>query len=451
MEVVGIAAAIIPLGGLVRLLLVHPQRGVLLLAALAPFDGLLLLLNLPEALDAWKEALVIATLGATFVAPPSARNQTSTPLPGWLLPAFGLFLIAAVSALGVMPQVAVAGFKIDFFYLLLTFAIWRCPLDGHDRDRLVTILMVGGVTTSIVGIGQQIVGADRLNEIGYEFNTVIRTAGDSVLRAFSTFELPFPFAFYVVFVLAVASPVALREPSRPRNTIFLLSTPIMVAGIATAVVRAALLALAVSVLYHLIRNYRAVLSLLPVSLLLFVVAPAAAVSAALSASSLGERFDGWSVVADTVIANPFGTGIGTTGSAAEVAVGLGGEIDETFGLPPDLLPYQPDNFYLKRLLELGPIGLWLTVAFMRHVVATARSARSKASPVDIALLDGWIAAVLGALAAAAVATYWEIFPLDLFFYLMLGVTTSIERAGSPSPPSPSSQEGLASRPTLLSY
>ena len=125
-------------------------------------------------------------------------------------------------------------------------------------------------------------------------------------------------------------------------------------------------------------------------------------------------------------------------------------IDETFGLPPDLLPYQPDNYYIKRLLELGPLGLWLTIAVLRHVIESARAVRKRAGPADRALIDGWIASILGAVVAATVATYWEIFPLDLYFALMLGVMTSIDRAESPSPPSPSDRTAAVSRPTPVS-
>lgn len=442
---------VIPAGALLRRLILRPQNGVLVLAAVAPFDGLLLLVDGPDFLQAWKEALTIAVLGASFICPRSARASEKGSIPSWIGPVAGLLIIGALSASRVGLAVAAAGFKVDHFYLLLAYAIWRCPFDASDRDRLITIFMVGGVVTSLVGLLQQVLGENFLNGLGYEFNTVIRTTGDSVLRSFSTFELPFPFAFYVVFVLAIAVPVALQDRTRLRNRLFLVCTPLLVAGALAAVVRAAALAIAVAALYHLIRNYRVVLSAVPLVLLVVVIAPATLLSAVLSPRSLGQRVDGWSLVADTVVSQPLGTGIGTTGSAAEVALDYGGELDQTFGLTPDLLPYQPDNYYIKRLLELGPVGLWLTITLLRHVIGSARQVRKRAGPADVALIDGFIASVLGAAAAAVVATYWEIFPLDLYFWMMLGVLTSIDRAGSPSPPWPSGQTEAASRPTSASY
>src|SRR5947209_20216609 len=51
----------------------RPQRGLLLLAALVPFDGLLLLVHVPPLLSGWKEALVLIRLGASFFAPAEPR------------------------------------------------------------------------------------------------------------------------------------------------------------------------------------------------------------------------------------------------------------------------------------------------------------------------------------------------------------------------------------------
>ncbi|MGI9595250.1 MAG: O-antigen ligase family protein [Acidimicrobiales bacterium] len=446
---VGLILLVIPAVLLAQKLLVRPQRGILLLALVAPYDGLLLLLDGTDLLEGWKEALVAVTLAATFFCPSKARAVNPGVVPAWVGPLIGLIVVGLVSTAWVSTPVAIAGLKVDFYYLLVPWAIWRCPLSAKERDQLVTILMLGGFITASIGVAQQFIGPEELNALGYEFNTVIRTTG-SVLRSFSTFELPFPFAFYMVFVLAIGIPVAFSDPTRLRNRLFLLSTPLLVAGILAAVVRAAVLAVFIAGLYHVARRYREVLSVTPLGLLLLALAPATLLSAVLSSSSLNERVDGWSLVSDTVISRPLGTGIGTVGSAAEVATDLGGGIEESFGLTPDLLPYQPDNYYVKRVLELGPIGLWLTIVLLRHAIETARSVRTRAGPADEALIDGIVASILGSAAAATVATYFEIFPLDLFFWMMLGVLTSIDRAESASPDSPSSPVEVAFKPISTS-
>src|SRR5262245_44269528 len=70
----------------------RPQRGVLLLAALIPFDGLHEIVAYPSG---WKEAVVLATLAATFLAPPAARAASGRRLPGWAIAIGALFALAS--------------------------------------------------------------------------------------------------------------------------------------------------------------------------------------------------------------------------------------------------------------------------------------------------------------------------------------------------------------------
>jgi len=53
----------------------RPQRGILLMIFILPFDGLLLLVDLPGVVGGWKEALTLGIVGATFDGPSH---------PGWL-------------------------------------------------------------------------------------------------------------------------------------------------------------------------------------------------------------------------------------------------------------------------------------------------------------------------------------------------------------------------------
>src|SRR3954470_4090397 len=59
----------------------RPQRGLLLLVSLVPFDGLLIVAHLPSAAAAWKEALVAFTLLAAFQP---GRGTGVRHLPAWL-------------------------------------------------------------------------------------------------------------------------------------------------------------------------------------------------------------------------------------------------------------------------------------------------------------------------------------------------------------------------------
>ena len=186
------AEAVGPMRGRLGLLLtaVRPATVLLTLMALAPYDGLLLVAPLPDSIAAlvggWKEALVVVLVVVSWHrwrTAPGPRGDGATV--EWAVP-IGLLVALATLTAVIRPGVAsVLGLKVGFFYLLVPLALWWAPLDRRGRDRLVTILMVNGLVTSLVGLGQQLLGGERLNALGYEYNEVIRFSG-GFLRSFST-------------------------------------------------------------------------------------------------------------------------------------------------------------------------------------------------------------------------------------------------------------------------
>lgn len=432
-----VALQLLALGALA--VLGRPQRGVLALALLVPFDGLLLLVPHPPLVEGWKEGLLLVTAAAALLAPAGPPGRR---LPPWAAALAGLVLVGALSALAVGGTQALLGMKINFFWVLLVPVLWRCPLTSRDRDRLVTGLMATGTLAAAVGVLQQVVGQEALAAIGYEYNTTIRTAG-GLLRSFSTFNQPFPFGLYVMVVLLVGVPVALAEPRRLRNRLFLLVTPLLVVGMLSSIVRAAIAGLVVGGVWLWLHRYRRLAHVVPLVLAAALFVPAAVYGPLLSSTSLGQRSTGWAATADEVLSAPLGNGIGASGSAAEKTALVSGSEAST---------YQPDNYYFKTAYELGPLGLWLLVLVLVSAFAHARSlsaALARASPRDAALAAGTAAGVLAAAVASLVATYFEIFPLDLLFWLFLGVLPSLQ-AASPSSPSPSVPAAAASRPTSAS-
>lgn len=436
-------------GGLVALAR-RPQRGVLLLAALVPFNGLLLLVPHPAAIDGWKEALVLLLVVLALHTPAGPRRR----LPPYAVALLGFMVVGALSSVAVSGQQGLLGFKIDFFYVLLLPVLWRCPLSPRDRDRLVTIFMVTGVVTAVVGLAQQVVGEATLAAIGYDYNTTIRTAG-GLLRSFSTFNQPFPFGLYQMLVLLIGAPMALVQVRRRRNAAFLLCTPLLVAGMLSSIVRAAILGLLVGAVFLWWHRDRLLAHAVPIGLAAALFVPASFYGPILSPTSLGQRSAGWTETFGRVLAAPLGNGIGSSGSAAEKTAAAVGTTAST---------YQPDNYYFKTIFELGPIGLWLLILVLISVFGLARRtslalrAQVAAAPDlgaaqqaqrDAALAAGIGATVLAAAAASVVATYFEIFPLDLLFWLLLGVLSSLgaESSSMPSPPDP---VAAASRPTSAS-
>lgn len=438
----------------------RPQRTLLVLAALLPFDGLLLIVPHPGFVEGWKEGLV---LGAVAVALLTGRRRgpADAPLPAWVSPLAALVALGVASALAGLAGLgggadgALVGLKVTFFFLLVPFVLWRCPFTATDRDRLVTILMGTAVIVSLVGIGQRVVGDEALVRLGYEYNTTIRFAGDQ-LRAVSTFNQPFPFAFYVVAVALVAVPIALTDRSRWRNRLFLAALPLLLLGVLASVVRAGLLAAAAGAAWLLAVHGRSLLRYALPALALGGVVLATAGAAFVSSDSLQERLDGWAAIVDEVAGSPFGDGIGTTGAAAEKA---GAELTVGAAATDEDAAYQPDNYYVKLLLELGPIGTWLFAAVLVLLVADGRRIRAAAlragRPADAAFAEGITAATIAAAVAATVSTYWEIFPVDVLFWMLQGVLLSL-RIGLPALPewsptrSPSAPVVAACRPTSAS-
>lgn len=318
--------------------------------------------------------------------------------------------------------------------------LWRAPFTVRDRDTLVGIIMFEGVITAVVGLWQQLVGGAYLVGLGYTYDVQVRTAG-GVLRSFSTFEAPFPFGLYVMMSLLVGGAVALAEPRRLRNALFLLATPVMVIGMGLSIVRASYVGLAIGLIWLGVHCYRRLLVVLvglavvvPVGVLF--VSPTT-LSPLFSSASLGQRGTGWAAILSDVVKNPVGLGLGASGSAADRIAKAAGR--------STTLNYQPDNYYVKILLELGPIGLWLFILLLLCAIVSCLRVSRVLRGRDRALTLGISASVVAVAAASLFATYLEIFPLDIYFWLLLGVAGCAVSQRSRSNGSPA----LDGRPPLL--
>ena len=127
-----------------------------------------------------------------------------------------------------------------------------------------------------------------------------------------------------------------------------------------------------------------------------------------------------------------------------------------------LIPYQPDNYYMKVAVELGPIGLWIFVLVLISSGASALRASRVLPGSDGALALGVSASIVAAAVASVVSTYFEIFPLDLYFWLLIGTVgcaltqhhsekEAISGHESPSEPWHSDLVGAASKPMHANY
>ncbi len=390
----------------------RPQRGVLLLVALVPYWGLDAILPIPSG---WKEALALYTLIWTLLNI-AGKPRPRVPLPKVVQPFLGYFGVACLSAAVVRGTQAEVGLKIGFFWALMAVMVWLRPLDARERDHVITIMMVNAVITAIVGLAQQVVGAARLVSLGYEYNTTVRFTGH-FLRSFSTFRLPFDFGFYLALVIVIGTSVSLREPRRLRSILFFATLPIVTAGLLFSFVRGAYLVVGIGLVYLAVIRYRWLFLGVPVALVLLLFLPGQYATPALGSSSLNQRSQSWTQNVSTIF-DPVGHGIGTTGSA-------GAKVQRILKLGGSA--YQPDNQYFKTIYELGVLGLFFFIFLLVASLLNARAAATRLHGRDQALAEGLSAHILGVLAACFVATYFEIFPSDFFFWLLLGIVVTCDR------------------------
>jgi hypothetical protein len=346
----------------------------------------------------------------------AGKPRPRFPLPKVVQPFLGYFGVACLSAAVVRGTQAEVGLKIGFFWALMAVMVWLRPLDARERDHVITIMMVNAVITAIVGLAQQVVGAARLVSLGYEYNTTVRFTGH-FLRSFSTFRLPFDFGFYLALVIVIGTSVSLREPRRLRSILFFATLPIVTAGLLFSFVRGAYLVVGIGLVYLAVIRYRWLFLGVPVALVLLLFLPGQYATPALGSSSLNQRSQSWTQNVSTIF-DPVGHGIGTTGSA-------GAKVQRILKLGGSA--YQPDNQYFKTIYELGVLGLFFFIFLLVASLLNARAAATRLHGRDQALAEGLSAHILGVLAACFVATYFEIFPSDFFFWLLLGIVVTCDR------------------------
>jgi hypothetical protein len=426
---------------------VRPQRGILLAVALVPLDGLRLPLGIGGAVASWKEGLALFTAACALI---SAQKVAKRVRPDWFWWVVALVVLGGVWFGIHESKAALWGMKLDFIYLTLAYAAWRCPLTARDRDRFVSILMGIGTLAAAYGVLQQILGHVRLHELGYEYNSVLKFNG-GFLRSVSTFALPFSFGFYMMMVILVCVPVALSDLSRLRNRLFILVSPLLVLGLMTSIVRTAMLGLLVGLLYIGIRRFRSVIAVLvPIGLVALFFIPGSGATSALSSDSTKARSANWTENLDAIVDHPFGLGVGETGAAKARSYGQSVEeqaaafnIDLTQPDADVYTPilngngvYQPDNYYYKTMIELGVLGLWFLIRILVGAVRESRALERVPNRTDAALGVGITAFLFAVIFSMFFATYLELFPMDAHFWLLLGVTAATVREYRNPPSAP---------------
>ena len=340
-----------------------------LLAALVPFDGLLLLVPTagvsPGGRRRSSSLVVVAHVrGAGVGAPTAGRTAARLGARRRRLRRPRARLRACV----VGGEQGLLGAKITFFYLLVAVAAWRCPLDARERDRLVTILMVdrrrhGGRTASPSSCSAPPGCTSSATSTTPRSASPAGTCGRS--RRSSQ---PFPFGFFLMLVILVGLAQAARGPApAPQPAVPARASRSSSSGWPTQR-RARRLARprrrpAVPGGHPLPRPAARGAGRLP-SAAVASSRPTPA-TAALSSSQLGgAAWRAGTTNVERIVEHPLGEGIGATGR------------DGRRGSAPSDAPdaatdaYQPDNYFVKTGIELGVLGaLVVRAAGGRRVAA----------------------------------------------------------------------------------
>jgi O-Antigen ligase len=405
----------------------RPQRGVLIFVVIVTFDGVIKGLG-PSSAGVWKQIFIAFLLALTFLCPPEARSTGHRRLPGWVPAFLGLLALGVISAIFFVDQTtAVVGLRISYFSVLLALVVWRCPFSRRERDHLVTVFVAMAIVTSLVGMWQQFVGHEYLHSLGYQYDDQIRFTTGLTLRSFSTFDIPFSFGFYLMLVVLVCLPMSLADPKRLRSKIFFLSLPLISVAMLYTFVRGAMLGLAVGLFYLAFHRYKLLVWGIPLVLVaaLFIPSGAVLTDAVFGSTSLGDRTTSWSDRFNQIVEHPLGSGIGTTGAAA----------DKTAVLKNTnrALAFQPDNSYLKVTFEIGVIGLWLLVMMLVSMFLFTRAVERRVEGIDRDFVAGVSAQWLAIMASSLVATYLELVPMDQMFWLMIGIVATMAPVFEPGP------------------
>ncbi len=408
-------------------ILLRPQVGVIIFSALLPFDGLVRSLG-PGWAAPWKQIIILGLLVATFVCPASARAAQKRRYPQWVFVFAALLGLGLISAVFQDRNTALVGLRLSYFSAVLGYVVWRCPLGRRERDWIVTVFMVMGAVTAVVGLWQQAVGHEYLHSLGYAYDDNIRFTTGLTLRSFSTFDLPFAFGFYLMLTILIGLPMALAEPGRLRNRLFFLSLPLLSVALLFSFVRGAMLGLAVGLLYLAFHRYKILVYGIPLVLLAAIFIPSGTnvSTAVFSSSSFQDRTLSWGDRVDRFAENPFGTGIGTTGAAAEKAAKLN-------FTDPDAT-YVPDNSWLKVMFEMGVFGVWIFVVMLVSILIATRTAERRSHGIDRDFINGVTAQLLAIMMAAIVATYFELSPMDPLFWLMISIVATMAPEIAPGAP-----------------
>jgi O-Antigen ligase len=390
-----------------------------------------------RAFQLWDD-LLLAVLLARVVHDAFARRQ----LPRVYL--FDLLIITFVglTALyvfypGTLPGISmldrVTGFRLDAYFLLAYFVGRGLQLNRTDVRRLLLALIATSTIVGVVAIWQWAMpstSSKLFDSLGFEEfqkavggtgSEVVRSreiAGQSIPRAASLVTGDLALAFYQTFIIPFAAALYFFS-KRPQQQLWFGAFAVMMVGVvALTVTRSAVVASLVSLLVVVVIA-SAYPRMLALSVAILGVALTFVLLSGITSSTLAGLLspDEPSTQAhvgaikesfDIVMQEPLGRGLSTAGPLAQrhnVALGITNE-----------------SWYLQIVTEVGVVA---AVFFSLILVGATLGAFTSAPKVkDLwlkALTVGAGGAGVGFILVGAVLHVWEVTPLSMLFWMMMGI------------------------------
>jgi hypothetical protein len=441
------------------------RRSVCWLLIYLPFSGVASVLLYPRtapAVLAKDFAFVIpAYLGFLVRRGGDQRTLPFGQATTWLLASFAVLVAVQSFNPGLSSGlVAAIGAKVWLFYIPMSVLAYHLVQDRQDLHRLLGLMSLTAVLPALVGVGEALLIYAGHGALVYG---AYGEAAASVTQDFAEFDLaggaflrrvPSTFAFVAQYFAFTAAMVAVtyawwrgaptRKGNRLRCAVWLL---LLLAGLLSGA-RAAFLFLPFLMVLILAlegRTARFAFARLVAPVLLFV-GVAVAVVGATAGGVLGhvvgvgvEEFNSVFVhgLREALATTTVGLGTGVDTNAARHAFG---QTDHFVGV--DGTWYE--SWYVKALLELGVAGLALITLLLGVLVIRAlRDHRRLRDPGLKVVSASLIGLILWNVVFNTKAQYLDIDPMNVYFWLLLGLLLKLPAldAATPLPAASSRDEG----------
>lgn len=349
-----------------------------------------------DVLGGVKDAVSLAAICAAVITILIRRGRgRPTGVDGPIALAIGgLFLLYAVNAGGLLTGETghgtawLQGVRLFFEPLLLLVVGLVLPQPRRTFRAAMTSLVVTALAVALYGVVEQVLGVQRLLDLGYTYGVEVRQIGGK-LRSFGTLGEPFTYASFELFAFGAVLLWRRRRAHHPGIVLGVLSVGLFFSYVRTA----ALIALALVAL-ALAQRRRTQLA---VGVLAVSVA-AACIAFALSADRPSTRtvvlnsrtyvtLNGRTTLWREQLGPPrnwvLGRGVGAVGTAAQRArESLLGKQQANSRVGNTVV----DSGYLGAIADVGVLGLALLLVLLGRVIALARRA------IGAGRESAWIAA-----------------------------------------------------------